>query len=181
MFGRACRGGPTKDLALRMKAAQQLVFGEQIGWISASVANEKANAAFLRNIARLRGRLVRFFHAGQMARPPKFATALPTITAEWKWGGVRPVTTSAILSGAWELPREKKLALVFVNASDKPVSADLPVDARRYGLGRGSAKVVELGPNHETKLESESGKFPRRLTIAPETACALVITSAEDH
>jgi hypothetical protein len=32
MFGRAYRGGPSQDLAHRMKAGQQLVFGEQIGW-----------------------------------------------------------------------------------------------------------------------------------------------------
>ncbi len=40
MFGRAYRGGATKDLALRMKAGQQLVFGEQIGWLSPSVVDE---------------------------------------------------------------------------------------------------------------------------------------------
>jgi len=179
MFGRAYRGGPTRDLALRMKAAQQLVFGEQIGWISAGVAKEKANADFLRNIARLRGRLVRFFHAGRMARPPTFTTALPTITADWQWRGVWPVTTPAVLSGAWELPREKKLAMIFVNASDKPVTADLPFDAERYGLGSGRVTVVTLGPNAAGQPAGEPGKFIRRLTMAPEAATALVITAVE--
>jgi len=41
MFGRAYRGGPTKDLALRMKAGQQLVFGEQIGWIDPNIVREE--------------------------------------------------------------------------------------------------------------------------------------------
>ncbi|MHB8901863.1 MAG: DUF6259 domain-containing protein, partial [Thermoguttaceae bacterium] len=40
MFGRAYRGGPTKDLALRMKAGQQLVYGEQIGWLGPDVAGQ---------------------------------------------------------------------------------------------------------------------------------------------
>ena len=54
MFGRAYRGGPTKDLALRMKAAQQLVYGEQIGWLDPGVVREKGNAEFLRQVVRLR-------------------------------------------------------------------------------------------------------------------------------
>ncbi len=40
MFGRAYGGGETKSLALRMKAGQQLVFGEQIGWIGPEIINE---------------------------------------------------------------------------------------------------------------------------------------------
>jgi hypothetical protein len=43
MFGRAYRGGATKELALRMKAGQQLVFGEQIGWFDPGQAGEPNN------------------------------------------------------------------------------------------------------------------------------------------
>ena len=37
MFGRGYLGEATKALALRMKAGQQLVFGEQIGWIGPEI------------------------------------------------------------------------------------------------------------------------------------------------
>jgi hypothetical protein len=77
MFGRAYRGGPTKDLALRMKAAQQLVFGEQIGWLDPTVLQEKDNADFLRKIVQLRARLNRYFSAGEMDRPPKLMGTIP--------------------------------------------------------------------------------------------------------
>ncbi len=78
MFGRANRGGETKDLALRMKAGQQLGFGKQIGWLSPEVVTEKDNAAFLRQIVRLRHALRRYFYAGEMARPTRSASRPPS-------------------------------------------------------------------------------------------------------
>ena len=115
MFGRAYRGGPSKDLALRMKAGQQLVFGEQIGWIAPSVTQESANAAFLKQIVQLRWRLRRYFYAGEMARPPQPTAPPPQVTADWQWSGEWPVTTDALLTGAWTLPRENRLVLLLVN------------------------------------------------------------------
>ena len=125
MFGRAYRGGDSKNLALRMKSGQQLVFGEQIGWIYPSVVKEKENAEFLSRIVHLRWRLRRYFYAGEMARPPQLLGDVPTVEADWQWRDKWPVTTSAVLTGAWRLPREKKMVLLFVNVSDQPVSAKL--------------------------------------------------------
>ncbi|MAE61954.1 MAG: hypothetical protein CMJ49_11440, partial [Planctomycetaceae bacterium] len=102
LFGRAYRAGPTRDLALRMKAAQQLVFGEQIGWIDVNIVNEPQNAAFLKQIAHLRHRLSDYFHVGRMARPPTADDPMPQVTADWQWDGIWPVTTSALLAGAWK-------------------------------------------------------------------------------
>ena len=46
-----------------MKAGQQLVFGEQLSWLSPDVVREPANAAFLRQLVHLRHRLRRYFYA----------------------------------------------------------------------------------------------------------------------
>ena len=107
MFGRAYRGGPTKDLALRMKAGQQLVYGEQIGWLDPGVIHEKGNADFLRQVVRLRHALRRTStparwpdRQGCWNRPPGHSRLAV--------GGHWPVTTDALLVGAWRLPRENK-------------------------------------------------------------------------
>ncbi|MGD0094311.1 MAG: DUF6259 domain-containing protein, partial [Planctomycetota bacterium] len=63
MFGRAYRGGPTKDLALRMKAAQSFVFGEQIGWMDPNVCKDPVGGPFIRRVARLRYALRDYFIA----------------------------------------------------------------------------------------------------------------------
>jgi len=228
MFGRAYRGGPTRRLALRMKAGQQLVYGEQIGWIDAGAVKQADDAAFLRQMAALRHRLRRYFHAGQMARPPKLRAAaaekgtgyfsgseagaprsepgkagaprsgprkagaprsgpekgtgtsaslrsqspFPTVTADWQWSGVWPVTTDAVLTGAWERPGEKKLVLIFVNVSGKPVTAELPFDAAAYGLDAEKVRLVTHTAEAAGKAETAPAKFTRRITFAPNKAVA---------
>ncbi|WCJ60633.1 DUF6259 domain-containing protein [Fontisphaera persica] len=134
MFGRAYRGGPSKDLALRMKAAQQLCWGEQLGWLEPTLAREPQNFAFFTNAVWLRWHLRRYFYAGQMARPPQLVGDIPTVTADWQWSGVWPVSTPALMAGAWHLPAENKLVLLFANVSDSPVPATIQYDLRAAGL-----------------------------------------------
>ena len=189
MFGRAYRGGPTKDLALRMKAGQQLVYGEQIGWIAPGVVAEPENLAMLKQMAHVRYNLRRFFYAGQMARPPALRGIMPTVTADWQWNGPWPVTTDAVLTGAWELPgpgaapaashgpapAERKLALIFVNVSDKPVEAELAFDAAAYGLATGKLTETTVTAEGETAPRPREGKFTDKLRFEPGKAWAWVI------
>ena len=174
MFGRAYRGGPTKDLALRMKAGQQLVFGEQIGWLNPDAAREPPqNADFLRRVVGLRHRLRRYFYAGEMARPPKLAGPVPTVTADWQWEGVWPVTTAAVLTGAWSQPKARKLVLLFVNAGDQPVTAAVNFDARRYGISAKRLSATRIDAEGQARAESLPARFERRLTFPPQRALAL--------
>ena len=177
MFGRAYRGGPTKDLALRMKAGQQLCFGEQIGWIGVDVAKEPANAAFLRQVARVRHHLRRHFYAGQMARPPRLIGDIPAVTADWQWSGVWPVTTDAVLTGAWELPRERKLAMIFANVSDEPITARLAFDAAAYGLGRAKLRVAAVTADGPGEAEPLGKQLDGELTFQPRSARAYEIVA----
>jgi hypothetical protein len=52
-----------------MKAGQQLVFGEQLGWLDPGLVNERENADFFRQMVRVRARFHRYFYAGEMAPP----------------------------------------------------------------------------------------------------------------
>ena len=176
MFGRAYRGGPSKDLALRMKAGQQFVYGEQIGWLDPGVIREKDNADFLRQVVRLRHSLRRCFYAGEMARPPRLLGATARVTADWQWSGHWPVTTDALLSGAWWLPAEKKLTLLLVNVSDSPVRATLDFTAARYALPAGSLSVTRLGPDGPAETFAVPRTFQREIFTPPRQAWAWEIT-----
>jgi hypothetical protein len=136
MFGRAYRGGATKDLALRMKAGQQLVFGEQLGWLDPTLVQEPDNAGFFRQLAQLRNAFSRYFYAGEMARPPKLEGEMPRAKADWQWSGEWWVTTDAVLTGAWTLPRERRTILLFVNVTDTPVRAAIRPDFSSWGFAR---------------------------------------------
>ena len=172
MFGRAYRGGATKDLALRMKAGQQLVYGEQIGWINPGVIHEKENAEFLRQVVRLRHHFRRYFYAGEMARPPKLVGEIPKLTADWQWSGEWPVTTDAVMTGAWALSNENRLVLLFVNVGEEPVSAELDFDAGLYGLRAEKLRVVNLTAENEEESFTTPPSLRRELTFPPRTAWA---------
>jgi hypothetical protein len=178
MFGRAYRGGETKDLALRMKAGQQLVFGEQIGWIEPNVIHEKGNAEFLRQIVRLRWRLRRYFYAGEMARPPRLIGTIPKLQADWQWSGKWPVTTDAVLTGAWRLPHDSKLVLLFANVSDATVTAKLDFDAASYGLPSAELRLTKI----TAEEAGEPSVIPRTsqqdVTYPPRTAFAWEVTAS---
>ncbi len=172
MFGRAYRGGETKDLALRMKAGQQLVYGEQIGWIDPGVVREPENFAFIRQIAHLRHKLGRFFTAGEMGHPPRLQGEIPDVTADWKWHGPWPVTTSAVLTGAWQLPNEGRAVLLLVNVSDQPITADLQFDAADYGVPGEQVQVTALQSDGLGEFFITPRDVSRKITLPARGAVA---------
>ncbi len=125
MFGRSYGGGETRYLALRMKAAQQLVFGEQLGWLDPDLAMSPENGPFFKQTVQLRWLLRRYFYEGEMLRPPRLTGDIPRVKADWQWNGEHWVTTDAVLTGAWTLPREGKTVLILANVSDAPQTAAL--------------------------------------------------------
>lgn len=173
MFGRNFGAGATRDLALRMKVGQQLVFGEQIGWMHPGVVRQPENFEFLRKAIHLRWNLRRYFYAGEMARPPRLRGTLPTVTADWQWNRkVWPVTTDQVLCGAWRLPTEGRLALVFVNVGDTPVTAQLDYDLAAYGFNASRLPATRLtadGPGDVLDLTPHLDRF---VTFPARTAWA---------
>ncbi len=170
MFGRAYRGGNTKDLALRMKAGQQLVFGEQIGWIDPNIVREEANARFLRQMVRLRWQYRDFFTRGEMARPPKLQGNIPTVRADWQWEGEWWVSAAAVYTGAWQLPAQKRLVLFFVNVADEPVTATMPFNPSDYGIRARQLRLKQIAEDRPEEVLQVPARFEREITIAPRQA-----------
>jgi len=179
MFGRAYRGGATQDLALRMKAGQQLVFGEQIGWFDPAQASKPKNFEFLRQVIRTRWSHRRYFYAGEMARPPRFGCVLPKVKADWQWSGEWPVTTDAVMTGAWRIPKERRLLLLFANVSDAIVRAPIALDPHACGLGSDTwARSVSVGGSEHTSANRLSGPLTETVEFPPESIQAWEIVPA---
>jgi len=172
MFGRAYRGGPTKDLAFRMKAGQQLVFGEQIGWFSPDVHRQKENLDFLREVVGLRWQLRRYFYAGEMARPPRLEGSIPTVRADWQWSGPTWITTDAVLIGAWRLPKENRLAVLAVNMGDQAAKAKLAIDTGAYGLAGQRLRVTDISPQGAGTSAEVSRIWQSEIQFLPGKAMA---------
>jgi hypothetical protein len=181
MFGRAYRGGASQDLAHRMKAGQQLVFGEQIGWFGPEVLARADSGKFLRDCIQLRWRLKEYFYQGHMARPPRLTGQIPTVTADWQWHGEWPITTDAIMTGAWQFPKENRVVLLFANVSDSPFSSHLEFDPKEYTLsGRrlAATAIAPDGPPH--KLAIEPATQPE-VELAARSVLAWEIAPAEGN
>jgi hypothetical protein len=123
-------------------------------------------------VVRLRWLLKRYFYAGQMARPPKLVGDIPRVTADWQWSGEWPVTTDALLAGAWSLPAEKRLVLLFVNVSNQPLTVACDFAADQYGLSGETFEAVELSSEGEGQKWTAPVTFRRDVTLPPRTARA---------
>ena len=177
LFGRAYRGGPSKDLALRMKAAQSLVFGEQIGWCGPDVIKEEINGPFMRQIARLRYGLRDFLADGEMARPPQIAGDIPLVTADWQWQKEWPITDSALQAGAWRA-RDGRLALVFVNVTSATLAFNLGFDGRTYGLTTNELLAIRRTELAVSEPEVVPAVFRRSVRLQPYEALAIELRPA---
>jgi hypothetical protein len=179
MFGRSFYGCPLGDPAVRMKLGQQLVFGEQLGWIDADVVRQRETFAFLRQLVQLRVKLARYFYAGEMARPPQFSATMPTMKGDWHGPDPSPVTTDAVLCGGWWLRGENRLALLFVNVSDRPIVAHLRYDARAYGLPAGNVRAAVTTSQGTEPAAGVTGLMERDASFPPQTAWALELALPE--
>lgn len=182
MFGRAYRGGPSQDLANRMKAAQQLVFGEQIGWFGPETIERPDSGPFLRGCIQLRWRLKEYFYRGRMARSPRVTGQIPAVTADWQWRGAWPITTDALLTGAWRLAQENRTVLLFANVSDSSLSVRLALDPGDYDLPNRSVTVTTIAPEGaQDRIEVSSLDEPQIELAAHSVAAWEIIPLMSDH
>ncbi len=167
LFSRAYNAGAGTRLdALCAKMAQQLVYGEQIGWLDPAVAQEAVAGPFLRETIRLRSRFARHFYAGRMARPVMLVGDVPAIRSDWAWYGETWITTPAVQTGSWLLPGERKLLILFANSSAKPVAAQAALDLKGCGIPASGAKlsrVVGADGDPTPAALPASGRLPLEL------------------
>ncbi|HSV73249.1 MAG TPA: DUF6259 domain-containing protein [Chthonomonadales bacterium] len=169
MFGRSYgAGASTRDLALCTKMGQQLVFGEQIGWLDPRIALEPVAGAFLRETVRMRRHFVRYFYAGEMARPPIIAGS-PKARSDWQWYGETWVTTDAVLGGAWALPRERRLLLLLTNVTAEAATVGLRLPTSSWGLPVSGVRWARLDA---ADAEAAPGAPPARVRLPARSVVA---------
>ena len=139
MFGRAYSNrGPSYALASRMKLAEQLVYGEQIGWLNPQVIDDEKRFPFFKEIVQTRYKYRDYFYKGEMIRPPKLLDEVPTVTADWQYRTEVIITMDAVRTGAWRKTDENgdtvSAIFFFVNVSDEPVTSRVAVRLDEIGL-----------------------------------------------
>jgi len=164
LFGRAYGGD---EQAVRMKAAQSLVWGEQIGWMSPSLIDHPVNGPYLRRVARMRYALRDFLATGTMEHPPTVEGDIPDVTCDWQWSGPSIRTYPALQAGAWRA-RDGRLAVIFANILDKRLTFTWTWDQSRYGP-EGTPTVV-----HEDGQAQGQASATATLALEPLEVVAYV-------
>lgn len=118
MFGRNFTSVDMQKAAV-MKLGQQLVFGEQLGWMDIPVLRDQINLDFFKATVNTRSAIRDYLQKGHMLRPPTVLGDVNKITADWNFGGKTDVTLDGIQTGAWEYKHKKILIFVNINV-DKP-------------------------------------------------------------
>lgn len=171
LFSRAYNGN--EQLAHWMRIGQQLVFGEQLGWINPGIVKQAETCDFLSRAAKTRHAFLDFLGWGRMARPPAVQGKIADVTADWAWSGKWPVTTSALQRGAW-WAQDGRLLLLFANVSGEPVSADLAFKPQAYGWPANAKVTLTPRPLTGTApAETRVGAFRRALQLGPREIVAL--------
>ena len=115
-----------------------------------------------------------------MARPPKLEGRIPTVRADWQWSGSWWVEIDALLTGAWRLPKQDRLALLMVNVSEKPVTATLALNGKTYGLPGENLRVTRWTPDGPGDSFVTPSVFRRDLNFPPREAWAWELTPEKD-
>ncbi|MCC7491461.1 MAG: hypothetical protein IT204_03900 [Fimbriimonadaceae bacterium] len=175
LFSRAYKQSPTMQLANRMKAAQSLVFGEQIGWLDTGVIQQESGP-FLRDCARLRHGLGEWFPTAKMLRVPQVQGEVPQLTADWAWVDVWPVTLPALQTGAWRAA-DGRVAVILANFGEQPLSVKIQLDAADAGLGqRATARLRTV--TGVTAAGVWNLAQPQPVSVAAQTVVAYELSSA---
>jgi hypothetical protein len=172
LFSRAYNGDDQQ--AHWMRIGQQLVLGEQLGWVDpAHILPHEETADFMRRAARTRHDLLDFLSWGRMARPPKVTGGIPRVTADWAWSGKWVVTDSALQKGVW-WAHDGRLLLLFANTSAEPLTAELDFDGAEYGWARDArVSLTVRGLDGPGTPETLTGHFRRPLHLDARGILAL--------
>lgn len=168
LFGRAFGGDA---IAQRLKAAEALVWGEQLGWAPPSIIQDDLAGPMLRRCAQVRHALQPFLAEGEMAHPPTITGEIPRVTSDWQWGGEAIRSHSALQAGAWR-DGAGRVAVIFANVLEEPLTFTWEWDGRYLSPAGASTVVTEEATQPGPKFATP-GRM--RITLAPMEVRAYVI------
>jgi hypothetical protein len=145
MIGRYTDGAKRDDDDyFRYHLAEELVFGQQMGWLNAHVVYNEERMQFLEALVHTRFAYTEIFTCGHLLRPPHIECNIPPVTSSG-------ITMRQVVSGVWQMDppvdgEQARTVLFAVNLSDKTAEADLRLFPQEYGADCPEALHLTLGP-----------------------------------
>ncbi len=111
---------PGDTASFFIKAAEQLVYSEQLGWFTMPDMHDGNKRLFIKKLMHIRYALLDYFNAGSMLKPLDFKEPLPEITTKWgATNAARMIKTPKVQHSVWQGRNGLKMIL-FVNSVDEP-------------------------------------------------------------
>lgn len=130
LFGRNYTTTQETPRDTRFKLMQSFVFGEQLGWISASIVNDKDRFPILRDLAQLRYKFRTYFSKGEMVHAPTLYGENPTCKFNWYFHYLRDIETPSVMCSAWRMLDGRSAIIILANCSEeaRDLKMILPTD-----------------------------------------------------
>lgn len=167
LFGRNY-GEDASILTSKMKMAQSFVFGEQLGWIDASVLQVAEKFVFLKKLVTLRYKFKEYFYKGEMCKSPLLEGDNPVLFT----GNFYDIANTAVQCGAWRIPNQHKMILMFANYSSKPITLDVKYPLKNWDTKMEKAKMCQYNTDGTLQVLD---KLPKSITIAPDDAFVIEV------
>ncbi|MCC7353638.1 MAG: hypothetical protein IT330_07745 [Anaerolineae bacterium] len=164
----------------RVKAAQMFTFGAQMGWLSAWIFDFPREAEYLKMLAQVRYRSLKYLAYGELVHPPMVdAAGLPAISTQWElWRKAQRVTVLPILYSAWQAP-DGALGIAVTNLSDDAHPFRWTLDPQVHPVARGGneREVHKSGPNgvESSRVVPAHRRVGGEETVPPRSAFVLEI------
>ncbi len=128
MIGRFTDGlNRENDDFFRFHIAQELIFGQQLGWIHPNVVYNNERLEFLKKAVDIRYKYSNLFNSGKLLRPPVITTdVLPLESAG--------IVMNQIQGGLWQTADSDKKVLFVINVSKNEANCHIEYDTTETEL-----------------------------------------------
>ena len=140
MLGRYTDGATRDDDDyFRYHLAEELVYGQQLGWLNAEIVYKEERLAFLEKLVKTRVQWTNMFNEGKLLRPPVVESDLAPVASSG-------ITMRQVIAGVWKTDDASKIALFVVNISKRPARATIGLFPKEYGIDGPEELKLDLNP-----------------------------------
>ena len=105
----------------RFHLAQELVFGQQLGWIHPEVIYKPEKLSFLKKAVDIRCKYSTLFNSGKLLRPPHITSDIPAKSSA-------DIVMEQVQSGLWQTSDGLKKVLFVINVSEETANCKVESD-----------------------------------------------------
>jgi hypothetical protein len=162
LLGRNTNGYKKVDKQyFRFHVGQAVMFGQQIGWINADVADDEEKMTFLYRLCHMRWDFKDYFSQGRMLRPPVTTTPVPTFLTDSSMGKDEMSPAPLVVASAWQKEDSIILSAVNTGLEEQTLTFECHVDGLNAAVAvkvYGDAEVLSVdGSRMTVRLGGASG------------------------